>query len=121
MSTGSGELDLSTEFNCPACGLGVQSGFSFCPRCRAVAEGRDYDPAEADRHERHFVLSLVLLSLGALAIPRLLRSQAFSPGWKAVLAVVGVLYTAICLGILYWFAFAWFPGYVEGLYHQVGR
>ena len=60
------ELDASSAFNCPRCVLAIPPGFTFCPRCRAVAEGREYDPAEADPYERHYVISLVALSLGAL-------------------------------------------------------
>ena len=107
-------LDTSAEFNCPSCGLGVPSGFSFCPRCRARAEGREYDPKEADAHERQYVFSLVVLTLGALAIPRALRSTAFSGGEKAFLTILGLANTTAVVLVLVLFG-RWFPLYLQGL------
>lgn len=110
-------LDIRLDFNCPACALAVPSGFVYCPRCRAAAEGRDYDPQEVDSHERHYVVSLVVLSLGALALPRLLRSKAFSAAEKAGLGLVGILNTAGVVVVCVWFA-TWFPKYLSGLQQQ---
>jgi hypothetical protein len=90
---------------CPTCTLAVPQGFSFCPRCRAKAEGRAWDPGEVDRHERQYVLSLVVLSLGALALPRLWRSPAFSPAGKVAVSLVGLLNTGGVVVIL-WALFA---------------
>ncbi len=108
------ELDLGTDFNCPTCGLGVPSGFVYCPRCRAQAEGRDYDGREIDRHERQYVFSLVVLSLGVLAIPRLFRSQAFSKTEQAGLALLGVLNSGSVVVVCVLFA-RWFPLYLASL------
>lgn len=102
-------LDPSGAVNCPTCGLGLPAGLSFCPRCRAAAEGRPYDPGELDRHERSYVLSLVLLSLGALAVPRLLKSPAFGPGHKAALALLGVTQTLAALALAWAFFGVWLP------------
>jgi predicted RNA-binding Zn-ribbon protein involved in translation (DUF1610 family) len=107
-------LDTSAEFNCPTCGLAVPSGFSFCPRCRATAQGREYDPKEADAHERQYVFSLVVLTLGALAIPRALRSTAFTAGEKAFLALLGVANTTAVVVVLVLFG-RWFPLYLQSL------
>lgn len=95
--------------SCPTCDLSVPEGLSFCPRCRAAAEGRPYDPDEADRHERQYVISLVVLSLGVVALPRLLRSPAFSPLGKLVVGLLGVLNTTFALGLGYWFFWHWLP------------
>lgn len=94
---------------CPSCALDVPEGLAFCPRCRAKAEGRAYDPLEVDRHERAYVISLVVLSLGAAAIPRLLRSPAFSPAQKALLALLGALNSIGVVVVLYLFFTAWLP------------
>jgi hypothetical protein len=96
---------------CPTCELEVPEGLPFCPRCRAAAEGRPYDPDEVDRHERQFVLTLVVVSLGAVAIPRLLRSPAFTPTEKAVVAVLGLLNTGAVVAIL-WAGWHYLPHYV---------
>lgn len=108
------ELDLDADFNCPTCGLGVPGGFVYCPRCRAQAEGREYDAREIDRYERHYVFSLVVLSLGALAIPRLFRSHAFSKLEQACLALLGLLNTGAVVVVCVFFA-RWFPLYLESL------
>ena len=105
-------LDTSLDFNCPSCGLAVPGGLSYCPRCRAACEGREYDPNEADAHERSYVISLVVLSLGAVAIPRLLRSPAFSPLGKACLTLLGLLNTGAVVGIGYWFFALYLPGMI---------
>ncbi|MCO5170166.1 MAG: hypothetical protein M9894_27850 [Planctomycetes bacterium] len=97
---------------CPTCALTVPDGLSYCPRCRAAAEGRPYDPDEVDRHERQYVLSLVVLSLGAAAIPRLLRSRSFSPGAKVLVALLGVANTSAVVGIGYGFFWHWLPDQV---------
>ena len=110
----------ATEFGCPTCALAVPAGFTFCPRCRAQAEGRSFDPDELDRHERSYVLSLVLLSLGALAIPRLWRSPAFSPAGKVALSVFGVLYTGLALLLGWWFFAVWFPDLLAASLRQRG-
>ena len=113
--------DPQGDIDCPKCGLGLPGGFTFCPRCRAQAEGRAYDPTEIDRHERQYVLSLVLLSVGALGVPRLLRSPAFSRGEKALFSALGVAQTALAFGLAYWFFFLWFPDYLKTLLAQVGQ
>lgn len=105
--------------SCPTCELSVSEGLAFCPRCRAAAEGRPYDPDEGDRHERQYVLSLVILSLGALAIPRLLRSRAFSPGAKLLVALLGLANTGAVVGIAWYFFGFWLPDYVAGLRAQM--
>lgn len=99
---------------CPTCELEVPDGLSFCPRCRAVAEGRAYDPGEADRHERQYVLSLVALSLGALAIPRLLRSPAFTPRGKALVALLGLANTGAVVVVLF-LVWRYLPAWVEAV------
>jgi hypothetical protein len=99
---------------CPTCDLDVPEGLAFCPRCRAKAEGRVYDPGEADRHERQYVLSLVVLSLGALAIPRLLRSPAFSPRGKALVALLGLANTGAVVVVLV-LVWRWLPAFVESM------
>jgi hypothetical protein len=103
---------------CPTCALEVPDGLTFCPRCRAKGEGRVYDPTEADRHERSYVLSLVVLSLGALAIPRLLRSPAFSRPQKVLLALAGALNTSgvVVVGAL--FFTRWLPAIIEAAKHH---
>lgn len=98
---------------CPTCALEVPVGLAFCPRCRAKAEGREYDPGEVDRHERQYVLSLVVLSLGALAIPRLWRSPAFSPMGKVVVTLLGLANTGAVVVILYLFFTLWLPDQLE--------
>ena len=103
---------------CPSCELDIPDGLTFCPRCRARAEGREWDPGEVDRHERQYVLSLVGLSLGALAIPRALRSRAFSGPGKLGLVLLGLGNTGGVVLILWWFLGSFLPGYVDGL---VGR
>ena len=110
-------LDPRAGACCPRCALGVPAGFAFCPRCRALAEGREYDPGEVDRHERAYVFSLVALSLGALGVPRLLRSRSFSAAEKAALALLGLLNTGGVVVVLVVFA-RWFPAYLEGLLHR---
>ena len=106
---------MTASARCPTCALDVPRAATFCPRCRAVAEGRPYDPREVDRHERSYVLSLVLLSLGALAIPRLLRSPSFSPWEKGALALLGAAQTALALAIAVWFFGAWLPETLSAL------
>ncbi len=105
----------TTRYACPTCDLSVSEGLTFCPRCRASAEGRPYDPTEADGHERQYVISLVVLSLGVLALPRLLRSPAFSPGGKLVVGLLGVLNTTLAVGLGYFFFWHWLPGLLEPL------
>lgn len=96
---------VAAAYACPTCALSVPQGLSFCPRCRAKAEGRPWDPGEVDRHERQYVLSLVVLSLGALALPRLWRSPAFSPAGKVGVSVIGLLNTGGVVVVL-WALFA---------------
>jgi hypothetical protein len=107
-------LDLTHPFNCPTCALSVPGGFAFCPRCRAKAEGRAYDASETRAHERQYVFSLVVLTLGALAIPRLMRSDGFTSGEKAGLGLLGVLNTAAVVVVLLVFA-RYFPEYLRSL------
>lgn len=104
---------------CPTCDLDVPEGLSFCPRCRAAAEGRPYDPDDADRHERQYVISLVVLSLGVFAVPRLLRSPAFSPAGKLVVGLLGALNTTCAVGLGYLFFWRWLPGLLEPLKAQL--
>lgn len=104
-----------TTFACPTCALEVPEGFSYCPRCRAVAEGRAYDPNELDRHERQYVLALVVFSLGALAIPRLMRSRAFSPLGKLAVALLGIFNTGAVVAIVYYVLWYWLPDHVATL------
>lgn len=113
-STAALELDLGADFNCPTCALGVPGGFVYCPRCRAKAEGREFDAGVIDRHERQYVFSLVVLSLGALAIPRLFRSQAFSKSEQAGLALLGLLNSGAVIVVCVLFA-RWFPLYLASL------
>lgn len=106
---------MARMFACPTCELEVPEGFAFCPRCRAKAEGRPYDPNEIDRHERQYVLSLVVLSLGALAIPRLWRSPAFSPLGKVLVTLLGLVNTGGVVVIIYFVFWHWLPDQVEPL------
>ncbi|MBX3467094.1 MAG: hypothetical protein KF878_09370 [Planctomycetes bacterium] len=111
----------ATLHACPTCALAVPAGFSYCPRCRAAAEERPYDPDEVDRHERQYVLSLVVLSLGAAAIPRLLRSRAFSPGAKVLVALLGLANTGAVFGIGYAFFWRWLPEQAARVRAGLGR
>ena len=110
-------LDLTFDFNCPACALSVPGGFVYCPRCRAGAEGVEYDPESTRSHERQYVFSLVVLTLGALALPRLFRSTAFTASEKAGLGLLGVLNTGAVLVVCVLFA-RWFPVYLRSLTYQ---
>ena len=110
-------LDLTFEFNCPTCALALPGGFVYCPRCRAGAEGREFDPESTRSHERQYVISLVVLTLGALALPRLLRSTAFSAAEKLGLGLLGILNTASVFGVCVLFA-RWFPTYLRSLTQQ---
>lgn len=109
---------MAATARCPTCSLEVPAEATFCPRCRAAAQGRPFDPDEVDRHERSYVLSLVLLSLGALAIPRLLRSPSFSPVEKGVYAALGAAQTAAALAIGYGFFGVWLPSTLSTLLHR---
>lgn len=106
-----------TLLRCPSCELELPDGLTFCPRCRARGEGREWDPAEVDRHERQYVLALVGLSLGALAIPRALRSKAFSPLGKLGVTLLGVVNTGGVLVIL-WLVGIYLPRWMAALGHQ---
>lgn len=99
---------------CPRCALELPAALSYCPRCRAQAQGKPYDPRAVDAHERHYVFTLVALTLGALAIPRALRSPAFSPAEKAGLALLGLLNTGGVVVVLVLFV-RWLPLYLQGL------
>lgn len=98
---------------CPTCELELPDGLTFCPRCRAAAEGRPFDPGEVDRHERAYVLSLVALSLGALAIPRALQSRAFGPAGKLGLTLIGLVNTGGVVVICWLLLTRWLPGWID--------
>ena len=110
---GVGMLGPMSALHCPTCELEVPDGLPFCPRCRARAEGRELDPHEVDRHERAYVLSLVGLSLGVLAIPRALRSRAFGPLGKLGLTLLGIGNTTGALALGWWFFARYLPGALE--------
>lgn len=105
------------DYECPTCALSVPEGLLFCPRCRADAQGRDYDPRELHAHERQYVFSLVALTLGALAIPRLLRSRSFSGGEKLLLGLLGAANTGAVV-VVCWLFSRWFPTYLSSLTHR---
>lgn len=106
---------------CPTCELDVPDGLSFCPQCRAKAEGRAFDPGEVDRHERAYVLSLVGLTLGALAIPRALKSRAFGPIGKLLLVMLGLGNTGGVVVIVYLLMTRWLPGWIDAARAAFGR
>lgn len=72
-----------------------------------------------DRHERLFLIFACVFAAGALAIPRLRRSQAFSPRAKVVLGTLAVLQTLAAfafVGVLVWKGpelFSWWMAYVR--------
>ncbi len=106
---------MSVTLECPTCALVVPEGLAYCPRCRAKAEGRTYDPAEVDRHERQYVLSLVALSVGLLGVPRAWRSPAFSTPAKVAITVLGVANTTAAFALGAWFLGAYVPGILAQL------
>ena len=109
-----------SEFACPRCQLALPP-LSFCPRCRAEAQGEEYDPGAADRHERSYVITLVALSLGALGVPRLWRSSAFGTAGKIGWTVVGVGNTVGVFVVLYLFGAYWLPGLLRPIRAALGR
>lgn len=100
---------------CPTCALPVPAGLAYCPRCRATAEGRAWDPSEVDRHERTYVLTLVGLSLGVLGVPRAWRSPAFSVPGKLAVTALGVLNTGAAVLLAWWFLAVYLPGALEAV------
>lgn len=106
---------MSATLECPTCALAVPEGLAYCPRCRAKAEGRPYDPTEVDRYERQYVLTLVGLSLGLLGVPRAWRSPAFSTGGKVAISLLGLLNTTAAFGLGAWFLGVWVPSIMAQL------
>ena len=102
--------------NCPACNTEIQPGQTFCPTCRARGGGPPFaqpvarpvvspvapPPVANDKHERLFLVLACLLSAGALAIPRLMKSKAFGPTGKLVLGVGAFVNPVAALGLLVW-------------------
>ncbi|MEZ6189214.1 MAG: hypothetical protein R3F62_29960 [Planctomycetota bacterium] len=103
-----------TEYACPRCALRVPP-LNFCPRCQAEARGEPFDPDALDRHERSYVITLVALSLGALGVPRLWRSEAFGTGGKVLWTLVGVGNTLGVIVVLYVFGIYWLPDLLRPL------
>src|SRR6185295_10546758 len=87
--------------NCPACAAEISPGDTFCKACRASGSARQAAP---DPHERFYLVVACVFSLGALAIPRLLKSRAFGPKMKVFLAVVAALQSALAAAFLLFLA-----------------
>lgn len=104
---------MADRYACPTCALEIVPGLTYCPRCRAQGEGRPFEPDAVDRHERAYVVSLVVVSLGALATPRLWRSPAFGTGAKLGLTLVGALNTGGVVLVLWWFTQRWLPALLQ--------
>lgn len=100
---------------CPACRTVIAPGQTFCPTCRARGGGPPMAtpvdvplarrvtapaPPVTDKNERMFLIIACLLSAGALAIPRLLRSKAFGPVGKTVLGLGAAFNTIGAFGLI---------------------
>jgi hypothetical protein len=84
---------MTEPLTCPACGAVVPGGASGCPACRAVGERQD-------RNERFFLIIVCAFGLGALGLPQLLRSRAFSRRGKALLGTIAVAQTLAVVGVI---------------------
>lgn len=75
---------------CPRCRQSFEDWFASCPFCEAPQP----------RHDRGPVLIAIFLGLGALAVPGLLRSRAFTPREKLWLSVAAIAYTTTMIAII---------------------
>jgi len=91
---------LSAEILCGKCKAPIGANDNYCRHCgtpTAGPSGLSSRTAAAWWESRWFVLTLLFLVLGPLALPLLWRSRRFTWSWKIVLSVmvVGVTVYAV--------------------------
>ncbi len=88
------EMDRS-QTTCRVCPQVLDPEDAYCRRCGAR---RDAPPPLTEN--RLFVLGLLFLGIGPLALPLLWRSRAFTPSRKFLISIVNLVFFVALLGLL---------------------
>lgn len=97
----------ASQFFCPRCSAEVAAAAPICPRCGAVLAPAGSPPAPAGERSNlldnpWMVLALLFLATGALGLPILWKSRAYSPGAKVLIGVAVTIYTVLLIALAAW-------------------
>ncbi len=116
---GSDAVDLAGVI-CPSCGRELAPGAEHCAACGTAATARltiKKDQGSRDAramHSKWYVLGVLFLATGALGLPILFKSKAFSKPLKVVLTILVIVYTMAMLWLTY-AVISWFVGQMKAV------
>ena len=85
------QTPIAVSIQCRGCGSLIEATDVFCRHC-----GQRRDPCAAWFYQPAWILVLALLILGPFALVLVWKSSAMGRGMKAALAVVILIYCALC-------------------------